>query len=48
MIQVGQVYTTKKSAVTGIVKEIVPTSTGSLRVRLDVDGTARWTTIKSA
>jgi len=46
MIQVGQVYTTPRSGVTGIIKEIVENPAGSLRIRLDVDGTTRWTTLK--
>lgn len=45
-IKLGQVYTTAKSGVTGIVKEIVANATGSKRVRLDVSGETRWTTVK--
>lgn len=48
MVTVGQEYTTPKSQVTGIVKEIVPTNTGSLRLRLDVNGATRWTTLKES
>lgn len=46
MIVVGQQYTTTVSGVTGIVQEIVETNTGSLRIRLDVNGESRWTTLK--
>ena len=40
-------FVTPKSGVRGIVKEIVPTSTGYQRVRLDVNGETRWTTVKA-
>jgi hypothetical protein len=46
MVTVGQEYTTTVSQVTGIIKEIVETNTGSLRLRLDVNGETRWTTLK--
>jgi len=46
MITVGSQYTTAKSGVTGTVKEIVQNSNGTSRVRLDVNGQDRWTTVK--
>lgn len=39
-------FITPKSGVRGIVKEIVPTASGAKRVRLDVNGETRWTTVK--
>ena len=46
--QVGDLFTTFTSKVTGTIKEIVPNASGSVRVRLDVDGQDRWTTVKLA
>jgi hypothetical protein len=43
---VGSQFTTLKSGVTGEVKEIVKNPSGSMRVRLDVKGQDRWTTVK--
>ena len=43
---VGDLFTTLKSGVTGTIKEIVPQASGSVRVLLDVEGTDRWTSIK--
>jgi len=45
-IEIGKTLTTEKSKVTGVVKEIVQNANGSLRVRLDVNGQDRWTTVK--
>jgi len=45
-ITVGSTLTTLTSKVTGTVKEIVKNANGSLRVRLDVNGQDRWTTVK--
>lgn len=45
-IEIGNTLTTEKSKVTGVVKEIVQNANGSLRVRLDVNGQDRWTTVK--
>ena len=42
---VGSQFTTAKSGVTGTIQEIVKNDNGSYRVRLDVDGQARWTTV---
>ena len=45
-IEVGQTLTTQKSGVSGVVQEVIQNKTGSFRVRLDVDGQPRWTTVK--
>jgi hypothetical protein len=42
--KVGDLYTSQKTKVTGVIKEIVPTDKNTVRVRLDVDGATRWTT----
>ena len=42
--KVGDTYTTQKSKETGVIKEIVPQANGNVRVKLDVNGTPRWTT----
>jgi hypothetical protein len=45
-LTVGSQFTTAKSGVSGIIKEIVKNKSGSARVRLDVNGQPRWTTVK--
>lgn len=45
--QVGDLFTTSKSKVTGTIKEIVPNASGSVRVKLEVNGDTRWTTFKN-
>ena len=47
LYKVGDTYTTQKSKVTGVIKEIVPTDKNTIRVKLDVDGKTRWTTWKN-
>jgi hypothetical protein len=42
--KVGDTYTTQKSKVTGVIKEITPQANGNVRVKLDVDGSTRYTT----
>jgi len=43
--KVGDLYTSQKSKVTGTITEIKPNSDGTtVRVKLDVNGTPRWTT----
>ncbi len=42
--KVGDTFTTQKSKVTGIITEINPQANGNVRVKLDVDGKARYTT----
>ena len=44
-ITVGSSFTTAKSGVTGTVQEIVKNTNGTYRVRLDVAGQPRWTTV---
>ena len=44
---VGDTYTSQKSKVTGVIKEINPQANGTVRVRLDVEGQTRWTTWKA-
>lgn len=44
--KIGETFTTAKSGVSGKVEEVVKNANGSLRVRLDVGGNERWTTIK--
>jgi hypothetical protein len=44
--EIGDTLTTTKSGITGIVREIVENSTGSYRIRLELeDGSDRWTTL---
>ena len=43
--QVGSPFTTAVSKVSGIVQEVIANKNGSFRVRLDVAGQPRWTTI---
>lgn len=45
-ITLGSEFVTAKSGVRGIVQEIVKNPNGSQRVRLDVNGKTRWTTVK--
>jgi hypothetical protein len=42
--KVGDTFTTQKSKVTGVITEINPQANGNVRVKLDVDGKARYTT----
>jgi len=44
--EIGTSFTTQKSKVTGTVKEVKENANGSLRIRLDVNGQDRWTTVK--
>lgn len=43
---VGSQFKTLKSGIVGTVQEVVKNDNGSFRVRLDVDGQDRWTTVK--
>lgn len=43
---VGDLFTTTKSKVTGTIKEIVPVTARTTRVKLEVDGQDRWTSVK--
>lgn len=42
--KVGDLYTTQKSKVTGTIQEIIPQANGNVRVKLNVDGSVRYTT----
>ncbi len=43
--KVGDLFTTQKSKVTGVIQEITPNPNGqSVRVKLNVDGNTRYTT----
>jgi hypothetical protein len=42
--KVGDTYTSQKSKVVGTITEIVPTNKNTVRVKLDVNGSTRWTT----
>ena len=44
LYKVGDTYTSQKSKQTGVIREIVPQANGNVRVRLEVEGTTRWTT----
>ena len=43
---VGETFTTQKSGVSGVVKEIIKNANGTSRVLLEVNGADRWTTVK--
>jgi hypothetical protein len=45
--QVGDLFTTLKSKETGVIKEITPNASGSVRVRLETENGERWTTISA-
>ena len=45
-LEIGQSLTTAKSGVTGTIQEVIKNGNGSFRVRLDVNGSDRWTTVK--
>ena len=44
-LTVGSQFTTAKSGVTGTIQEVVLNKNGTSRVRLDVNGDTRWTTV---
>ena len=44
-LTVGSQFTTKKSGVSGTIQEVIKNASGSFRVRLDVNGQPRWTTV---
>lgn len=47
-LEVGRLLTTAKSGVTGTIQEVIKNGNGSFRVRLDVNGKDRWTTVKES
>jgi predicted lipoprotein len=42
--KVGDTFTTQKSKVTGTITAIEPQANGNVRVKLDVNGSTRYTT----
>ena len=42
--KVGDTFTTQKSKVSGVIQEITPQANGNVRVKLDINGTTRYTT----
>ena len=44
---VGDTFTTQKSGITGTITEIVPQDNGNTAVKLDVNGSERWTTFSA-
>ena len=47
--KVGDLFTTLKSKKTGVIKEIIPNASGSVRVLLEMPTKeTRWTTVKLA
>jgi hypothetical protein len=47
MYKVGDTFTTLKSKVTGVIKEITPVNSNTVRILLDVNGKDRYTTYKA-
>jgi hypothetical protein len=45
-LTVGSQFTTAKSGVSGVIQEVIQNKNGTFRVRLDVNGADRWTTVK--
>jgi hypothetical protein len=45
-LTVGSQFTTAKSGVSGVIQEVIENKNGTFRVRLDVNGADRWTTVK--
>ena len=43
---IGSEFVTQRAGIKGIVQEVIKNATGTYRVRLDVDGENRWTTVK--
>jgi hypothetical protein len=44
-LTVGSQFTTAKSGVSGVIQEVIENKNGTFRVRLDVAGQPRWTTV---
>ena len=45
-LTIGSSFTTAKSGVTGTIQEVIENKNGTKRVRLDVNGASRCTTVK--
>lgn len=41
---IGDLFTTTKTGVTGVIEEIVPVRNDLVKVRINVEGDSRWTT----
>ena len=49
LYQVGDLFTTLKSKKTGVIKEIIPNASGSVRVLLEMPTKeTRWTTVAAS
>ena len=49
LYKVGDLFTTLKSKKTGVIKEIIPNASGSVRVLLEMPTKeTRWTTVSDA
>jgi hypothetical protein len=46
-MEIGTTYTTTRSGITGVIKAIDNHPSGVNRILLDVNGTERWTSVKS-
>lgn len=46
-LQVGQTFTTTKSGIVGVIKEIHAKPNGVNRLLLDVNGSDRWTSVSA-
>jgi len=44
-LTVGSQFTTQRAGITGTIQEVVANPNGTFRVRLDVAGQPRWTTV---
>ena len=47
LYKVGDIYTSTKSKISGVIEEIIVLNDTTVRVRLNVDGVLRWTTWKA-
>ena len=46
-MEIGQLYTTTTSGITGVIKAIDNHPSGVNRILLDVNGTEHWTSVKA-
>ena len=47
LYKVGDTFTSQKTKVTGVIEEIKPLANGNVRVKLDVEGSKRYTVWKA-
>lgn len=45
-IVIGATYQTSKTGISGTIAEVVLHPSGVTRIRLDVDGASRWTSVR--